>query len=135
MKWKVGDTASFTKTISEADITLFAAVCGDTNPVHFDEIWARSTAFGGRIAHGMIAGSMIGTVLGTKLPGPGTVYLSQSLAFRAPVRIGDTVTATATISRAREDKPIFTLQTECTNQDGTVVVKGEAVVLFQDPDA
>lgn len=131
MTLKVGDTASFSKTISEADITLFAAVCGDTNPVHFDEVWASKTPFGGRIAHGMIAGSLIGTVLGTKLPGPGTVYLSQDLTFRAPVRIGDTITATATIIEARADKPIYTLQTSCANQDGTVVVKGVAKVLFQ----
>ena len=130
MTFAVGDSASFTKTITETDITLFAAVCGDTNAVHIDAEYAAKTRFGQRIAHGYIAASMIGTVLGTRLPGPGTIYLSQSLKFQAPVFIGETITATATIIKAREDKPIYTLEAACTKPDGTVVVSGEAVVMY-----
>ncbi len=130
MTFQVGDSASYTKTITEADITLFIAVCGDTNPVHIDAVAASKSRFGQRIAHGMIGASLIGTVLGTKIPGPGTVYLGQDLKFRAPVFIGDTVTATVTITKLREDKPIFTLDTRVTNQDGVDVVQGQAVAML-----
>ena len=130
MSYVVGDSASFAKTITETDITLFAAVSGDTNAVHIDAEFASKTRFGQRIAHGFIAASMIGTVLGTRLPGPGTVYLSQSLKFQAPVFIGETITATATVIKVREDKPIYTLETAATKPDGTVVVSGEAVILY-----
>src|SRR5215813_14647427 len=88
-----GMTAVFTKTVTEADIVLFAGISGDTNPVHLDEDFAKSTMFKGRIAHGMLSASFISTVFGTKLPGPGAIYVSQNLKFKAPVRIGDTVTA------------------------------------------
>ncbi len=130
MTFKVGDSASYTKTITEADITLFIAVCGDTNPVHVDAVAASKSRFGQRIAHGMIGASMISTVLGTKVPGPGTVYLGQSLKFLAPVFIGDTISATVTITKIRDDKPIFTLDTRVTNQDGNAVVEGEAVAML-----
>ncbi len=126
---KVGDTASLDKVITERDIELFGEVSLDTNPVHFDEAYAAKTRFGGRIAHGMISAGLISAVIGTQLPGPGSIYLSQTLKFRAPVRIGDTLTATVTVSAARDDKPIVTLEAVCTTQGGEVVVKGEAVIL------
>jgi acyl dehydratase len=123
-----GDTASVTKTISETDISLYAAVSLDTNPAHFDEDFAATTPFGKRIAHGMLTSGLISACLGTRLPGPGTIYLSQSLKFRKPVFIGDRVTATVEVL-ALEDKGRVRLATTCTNQDGDVVVEGEAVVL------
>jgi len=125
----VGASSSLHKTIAESDLTDFAAVSLDTNPVHLDEAYAKTTRFGGRIAHGMLAASLVSAVLGTRLPGPGTVYLSQSLTFKGPVRVGDTITATATVKAVREDKPIVTLDTTVTNQHGDVVLTGEAVVL------
>jgi len=125
----VGASASLDKTIVESDLTDFARLSLDTNPVHLDEDYARTTRFGGRIAHGMLAASLVSAVLGTRLPGPGTVYLSQSLAFKGPVRIGDTITATATVKAVREGKPIVTLETVVSNQHGDVVLTGEAVVL------
>src|SRR5579875_644958 len=94
---QIGQTASLAKTITEADIVLFAAVSLDTNPVHLDEETASQTRFGGRIAHGMLSAGLISAVLGTRLAGPGTIYMGQTLRFRAPVKIGDTVTATAEI--------------------------------------
>jgi 3-hydroxybutyryl-CoA dehydratase len=130
MTFQVGDSASYAKTITEADITLFIAVCGDTNPVHIDAVAAAKSRFGRRIAHGMLGASLISTVLGTKIPGPGTVYLGQSLKFLAPVFIGDTITATVTITKVRPDKPIFTLATTVSNQDGADVVQGEAVAML-----
>jgi 3-hydroxybutyryl-CoA dehydratase len=126
----VGQSAALSKTITETDIEQFAAVSLDRNPVHFDEAYAKTTRFGGRIAHGMIAAGLISAVLGTKLPGEGSIYLGQTLQFRAPVRIGDTITATVTVVSVREDKPIATLETVCTLDDGTVVVKGEATILL-----
>ncbi len=125
---QIGDSASLSKTITETDIVLFAGLSLDTNPVHLDEVHASKTQFGGRIAHGMLAAGLVSAVLGTKLPGPGTIYLSQSLKFRAPVRPGDTITATATLTALREDKPIGTLETVVTNQDDVVILTGEAVV-------
>lgn len=127
---KVGDTASFSKTVTEADIVLFAGVSGDTNPVHLDQEFAATTLFKGRIAHGMLSAGFISTVLGTKLPGPGTIYLSQSLKFKAPVRPGDTVKATVTISEIVPERKRVTLATVCTVGD-TVVIDGEAVIMVQ----
>lgn len=124
----LGDTASVTKTIGEADLTLYAAVSLDTNPAHFDEDFAAGTPFGKRIAHGMLTSGLISACLGTRLPGPGTIYLSQTLKFRKPVFIGDRVTATVEVL-ALEDKGRVRMSTVCTNQDGDVVVEGEAVVL------
>jgi len=128
---KVGDTASLTKTISMEDIDQFARLTGDVNPVHLDEEFAKKTRFGRRIAHGMWGASLVSAVLGTRLPGPGTVYLSQTLAFKAPVLPGDTLTAKVTVSKVREDKRIITLQTTCENQEGKLLVEGEAVVLYE----
>ena len=126
----VGDSASFSKTISEADLILFAGVTGDTNPLHFDAVFAAESRFKGRIAHGMITAALISTVLGTKLPGPGTVYLAQSLKFRRPVGIGDTITATVTVTTLDDELPTCTLETVVTNQEGKVVLEGEARVQY-----
>lgn len=128
---EVGDRATFRRTITEADIALFAGATGDTNPYHFDEEYAKRGRFGRRIAHGMLVTGLISTVLGTRLPGPGTIYISQSLKFRKPVFIGDTITAVAEVTAIREDKPIVTLRTDCHNQRGEVVVEGEALVLVE----
>lgn len=126
---KTGDSASLTKTFLDKDVRSFAEISGDTNPVHLDDDFAASTRFKRRLVHGMLTGGLISAVLGTKLPGPGSIYLSQSITFRAPVFINDTITATVTVSRIREDKPIVTLETVCRNQDGAVVLDGEAILL------
>src|SRR5256885_13205417 len=125
---EVGMTAIHSKTVTEADVVLFAGISGDINPVHLDNDYARDTMFKGRIAHGMLTASFISTVLGTKLPGPGCIYISQNLKFRAPVRCGDTVSATATIADIVHDKKRVIMQTVCSVGD-KVVLEGEAVVL------
>ena len=125
---QVGQSASLAKTITEADILLFSAVSMDTNPVHLDESAAKATPFGGRIAHGMLSAGLISAVLGTRLPGPGTIYLGQTLKFRAPVRIGETVTATAEVTALDPAKRRATLRTTCTVA-GKPVIEGEATVL------
>ena len=130
VKLELGASASLTKTVSDDDVVAFAEVSGDRNPVHLDDAYAAQTRFGERIAHGMLSAGFISAVLGTKLPGPGAVYLSQTLKFRAPVTIGDEITATATVVSVKEGKPIFTLETVCTNQNGEKVLEGEAVILF-----
>lgn len=132
--YAVGDTASLSKTVTDADIVLFAGVSLDTNPVHLDATYAAKTRFGGRIAHGMLSAGLISACIGTRLPGPGSIYLSQSLKFRAPVRIGDTVTATVTVVAVKDGKPLYTLETTCTNQDGEVLLAGEAVILYEPAD-
>ena len=129
MKFKPGDTASISKTITDDDIRMFADASGDHNPLHLDDEFARQTRFGRRIAHGMLSASLISAVIARDLPGQGSIYLGQSLRFVAPVFPGDTVTATVTVTSVREDKPILTLETVCTNQRDEVVVKGEATVL------
>jgi 3-hydroxybutyryl-CoA dehydratase len=123
----LGQTASLGKTITEADILLFAAVSTDVNPVHINAEVARASIFGGRVAHGMLSAGLISAVLGTRLPGPGTIYLGQTLRFRAPVRIGDTVTATVEITALDSQKKRATLKTVCT-VDGKSVIEGEAQV-------
>lgn len=123
----IGQKASFGKTITEADIVLFAAVTGDTNPMHLNAEYAKDSIFGERIAHGMLAAGLITKVMGTQLPGPGTIYLSQSLRFRKPVRIGDTVTATVEITGLNAEKHRATLTTVCTVK-GEPVLEGEALV-------
>lgn len=128
----IGQTASLTKTVTEADISLFAGATGDFNPLHIDEEFAKRTRFGERIAHGFLTAGLISAVLGTRLPGPGSIYLSQSLNFHKPVRIGDTITATVEVSAYNEEKRIVTLETNCYNQDGDVVLSGEAVVLLEE---
>jgi 3-hydroxybutyryl-CoA dehydratase len=129
MALQVGDTASQTKTITDKDIHTFADLVDDHNPVHLDDEYARNTRFGRRIAHGMLSASLISAVLANQLPGEGTVYLSQTLQFVAPVFPGDTVTARVTVTKVREDKGIVTLETLCTNQRDEPLIKGEAVVL------
>jgi 3-hydroxybutyryl-CoA dehydratase len=124
----VGMSAMFGKTVTEADIAGFAGVSGDTNPIHLHDGFARTTRFGQRIAHGMLSGSFISTVIGTKLPGPGAVYISQTLEFKAPVLIGETITAVATITAIDDKRRRVTLKTQCFNGD-KVVIDGEAVVL------
>jgi 3-hydroxybutyryl-CoA dehydratase len=112
-------------------IRAFAELTGDTNPVHLDDAYAANTRFGRRIAHGMIAAGLISATLANDLPGPGTVYLSQSLQFKAPVHPGDIVTTTVEVKSVHPSKPVATLGTTCTNQQGVVVLEGEAVVLFE----
>lgn len=129
MPVQVGDTASRTKQITDADIRAFAQASGDTNSVHLDDEAAARTPFGRRIAHGMLTASLISAVLGNDLPGPGTIYLGQDLKFKAPVFLDDTITATVECIRYREDKRIATFRTICTNQNGMLVVEGEAVVI------
>ena len=119
----LGQSASFAKTITEADILLFAAVSGDTNPVHINAEAAAASMFKERIAHGMLSASLISTVLGTKLPGAGTVYLGQNLKFKAPVRIGQTVTATVVITALDAARKRVTLSTTCT-VEGKAVIEG-----------
>jgi acyl dehydratase len=128
---KVGDQASLTRTITAEMVVAYADLIGDHNPVHLDEAFAATTRFGHRIAHGMLVAGLISTVLATDLPGPGTVYLSQTLQFKAPVYLGDTITVKVEAIKVREDKPIVTLATVCTNQDGKNVIEGEAVGLVQ----
>ncbi|MBM3524693.1 MAG: MaoC family dehydratase [Alphaproteobacteria bacterium] len=124
----IGQSASFAKTVTEADIVLFAGVSGDTNPVHLDADYAAGTLFKGRIAHGMLSAGFISTVLGTRLPGPGTIYLGQTLRFKAPVRIGDTVTATVEVATLDAEKKRAVLKTTCTVA-GKPVIEGEATVM------
>ena len=125
----VGQSASVSKTISESDVYLFAGVTGDLNPAHVNEEYASRTHLKTRIAHGMLSAGLISAVLGTQLPGPGSIYLSQILYFVAPVHIGDTITATATVTSLTAEGGKVTLETVCTNQKGTVVLRGEAVLL------
>ena len=129
-----GQSESYARTVTEADIVLFAGVSGDDNPVHMNQEWASQTMFKGRIAHGMLSAGYISTVIGTRLPGPGSIYMSQSLKFRAPVRIGDTVTATVTIREINQEKRRLTLDTVCTVGE-TTVIEGEAMVMLPKPKA
>ena len=125
----VGQQASFAKTVTETDVYLFAGITGDLNPAHTNEVASSQTMFKGRIAHGMLSAGFISAVLGMYLPGPGTIYLGQELKFTKPVRIGDTVTATATVVEKDDAKNRLKLETICTNQDGEVVIKGFATVM------
>ena len=125
----VGDTASFERTLSTEDIQLFAVLSGDVNPQHLDAEYAASTRFQGVIAHGMLGGALISAVLGTRLPGPGTIYLGQTLKFLAPVRVGDTLRVSVTVTARDEAKKRLKLACSCTNQDGVAVISGEADVI------
>lgn len=125
---QVGDTAEFAKTVTETDIYLYAGVSGDFNPAHVNEVYASNTFFKTRIAHGMLAAGFISATLANQLPGPGTIYLKQDLSFRAPVRIGDTITAQVEILELNVEKNRVRLKTTCTNQEGVVVLSGEALV-------
>ena len=124
----VGQAVEISRVVGAADIEAFAEVSGDNNPVHLDEAYARTTQFGERIAHGMLSAAYISAILGTRLPGPGASYLSQSLRFRRPVRIGDLVVARATVTALDEAKGRVTLETVC-EVGGKTVMDGEAVVI------
>lgn len=124
----VGDTAEFTKTISEADIYMFAGVTGDLNPFHVNEEYAKQTFFKGRIAHGMLLAGFISTVVGCHLPGPGAIYVKQDLEFLAPARIGDTITAKVVVTEVMEEENRIILDTFCLNQDGEKVLDGRALL-------
>ena len=125
----VGMSASLSRTVSEADILMSAGVSGDNNPVHMDEEFAASTMFGGRIAHGMLSAGLISAVFGTRLPGPGSIYLSQNLKFKAPVRIGQTLVATVTVKELKAEKRRVVFSTVCTCGE-TVVIDGEAELML-----
>ncbi len=124
----VGMSATYAKTVTDADVVLFAGISGDSNPVHLDNEFAKDTMFKGRIAHGMLTASFISTVLGTRLPGPGCIYISQNLKFRAPVRIGDTVRTRVVVTAVDKEKSRASLETTCTVGD-TVVISGDAVLM------
>jgi 3-hydroxybutyryl-CoA dehydratase len=126
---RVGRRASFTKTVTEADVTTFAGLIGDFNPLHVDAEYARKSRFGRRVAHGMFTGGLISAVLGNKLPGAGSIYLSQQIEFLAPVYIGDTITAVVEVTSWQPEKRIITLRTDCYNQEEKQVVTGKAVLL------
>ncbi|PKN35187.1 MAG: enoyl-CoA hydratase [Deltaproteobacteria bacterium HGW-Deltaproteobacteria-19] len=128
-RMKVGDAAEFAKTVSETDVYLYAGISGDFNPAHLNQAYAEKTFFKGRIAHGMLSAGFISALLGTRLPGPGTIYLRQELNFLAPVRMGDTITARVEVTELIPEKNRARLKTTCRNQDGTVVLDGEAVVM------
>ena len=131
MSVKIGDKATFTKTVTDEDVVAFARVTGDEQPLHLDESFAAKTRFKHRIAHGMLSAGYISAVLGTKLaPQNVVVYLSQQMRFRLPVSIGDTITAEAEVTAVDEEKRIVTVRTDCLNQRGEAVVKGEATVLL-----
>jgi 3-hydroxybutyryl-CoA dehydratase len=124
----VGDTAEFSKTISEADIYMFAGITGDLNPFHVNEAYAKQTFFKGRIAHGMLLAGFISTVVGCYLPGPGAIYVKQDLKFLAPARIGDTITAKVVVTEVMEEENRIILETFCLNQDGEKVLDGQALL-------
>lgn len=125
---KVGDAAEFAKTVSESDIYLFAGITGDFNPAHLNAEYAAGTFFKKRIAHGMLAAGFISAVIGTRLPGTGTIYVGQQLKFMAPVYVGDTITARVEVAEVNAEKNRVKLKTTCSNQEGTVVLDGEALV-------
>lgn len=127
--FKIGDSASLTKTFTEEDVLTFARISGDNNPIHVDSEFAAATRFERRVVHGMLTAGMISAILGMQLPGPGCIYLKQELNFRAPVYFGDTITAAVTVTNLRKDKPIITLTANCTNQDGVLVLEGDAILM------
>jgi len=126
--FKVGDSAQMSKVVSEEDILLFAKVTGDHNPVHTSREFAEKTRFGERIAHGVLAAGLISAVFGMKLPGPGCLYLSQTLNFRGPVKIGDEITARVEVTEVISEKRLR-FKTECFNQRSEVVLEGEAIIV------
>ena len=128
---KVGAVASYTREVTAALVDAFAEISGDNNPVHLDEQYAAGTMFKQRIAHGILSVAFISTVLGTKLPGPGAIYLEQVAKFRAPVYLGDTVTATVEVEEYDEESGRAKLKTVCHNQDGTVLIEGSAKILYK----
>lgn len=131
---KMGQSAEVVHTITKKDIQVFGDLSGDYNPLHFNEDWAKTTMFGGRIAHGILTVSFISAAIGMHLPGPGTIYMSQSMRFLGPVRIGDTITARVEVVLLNDEKERVTLKTTCTNQDGKIVMDGEALVTLMKMD-
>jgi len=126
---EVGQSASISKTVAESDVYLYAGITGDLNPAHVNEEFAKGSMFKERIAHGMLSAGFISAVMGMHLPGPGAIYIGQTLKFTAPVKIGDTITATAEVIEKFEEKNRIKLKTTCTNQDGVVVIDGEATIM------
>ena len=126
---KVGDKTSVVKTIGESDVYLFAGITGDLNPAHTNQVAAQQSMFKGRIAHGILISGLISTCFGMQLPGPGTIYLSQNLKFTAPVHFGDTITAEVEAIEVITEKNRVKFKTVCTNQEGKVVIDGEAMVM------
>ena len=125
---KIGDKALLMKSFSEEEVQQFAETSTDKNPLHLDKDYGNSSIFGQRVVHGILVASLFSGLIGMELPGRGSIYLGQNLAFRAPVAIGEQVTASVEIIKIREDKPIVTLRTVCTNSAGEVAIEGEAVV-------
>ncbi len=130
-EWNEGDTESISKQITEEDVQTYSSLSLDTNPVHLDSEYASHTRFGRRIAHGLYVAGLISAVIGTKIPGPGAIYTGQTLRFVRPVYLGDTVTATATISKYDRERGRMTLQTVCKNQGGEAVLEGEAEIRYR----
>ena len=126
---EIGQNAEFSKTISESDVYLFAGVTGDMNPAHINAEYSKDSVFNERVVHGMLSASLISTVLGTELPGRGTIYLQQEVKFVSPVHFGDTITATVEVVEKNIKKNSVKLRTVCTNQEGRIVVDGEAIVI------
>jgi 3-hydroxybutyryl-CoA dehydratase len=126
---EIGDQGQFSKTVTERDIALFGETSGDVNPVHFDEAYASKTIFKGRIAHGMWSASLISTCIGTVMPGPGSIYLGQTLDFKLPARLGDTLTTVVTIDQKIDAKKLLIINCVVSNQNDEVVVSGEAKVM------
>jgi len=125
---QIGDKEMLTKAFTAEEVALFSRMCGDDNPIHLDEEYASKTIFGQRIVHGMLVASLFSAILGSKLPGPGTIYLGQNLQFKNAVKIDEPITAIVELINIREDKPILTFKTICVNGKGDVVIDGEAVV-------
>ena len=127
-KFKVGDKATLCKAFTEDEVRLFSKISLDDNPIHLNQEYAENTVFEQRIVHGILVASLLSGLMGGKFPGHGTVYLGQSLSFKAPVYIDEEVVASVEIIKVREDKPIITLKTQCIKNDGTIAIEGEAVV-------
>lgn len=125
----IGESASWSKQIGDADVQAFAQVSGDFNPVHVDEEFAKTTIFKNRIAHGMLCGSLFSTILGTKLPGEGSIYISQDLSFRKPVFLNDTITATCTVKELQVERNRVIMETVAHNQNGELVISGTAMLM------
>lgn len=131
---RIGQHAEYVRTVTSEDIEMFGQVSGDYNPLHFNEDWAKTTMFKGRIAHGILTATYVSTVIGMKLPGPGAIYMSQSMKFRRPVRIGDTITARVEVIGKNDEKELLMLKTVCINQEDKVVLDGDAVVTLMRMD-
>lgn len=129
-KLNIGDRATVTKSFSPEEVRTYADICGDHNPIHLDAEFAAKTVFGQPIVHGMLVASLFSGLIGEDLPGQGSIYLGQNLSFKAPVFVGEAVTASVEVIKIRQDKPIATLETLCLNGDEKVVIEGEAVVKF-----